>query len=199
MDERAFLEFHAASASGHATTSASYSAPAATLNWISPPVGYHKVNCDAALEIEVQKEGLGFIFRDHRGYQVRQASTPHHFRSAVQGEAIAIRCALIEVVAAGFTKLQVESDCKEVIGCIHDQNQHPPYEFSTIISDIRRLSSFFAFNSFQCIPRAMNGISDGLARKTLSIMCMTDCPNSTLWLHDLCESEALGCTYTVLQ
>ncbi|XP_043710514.1 uncharacterized protein LOC122659471 [Telopea speciosissima] len=196
--ERAFLEFHATSASGHATTFTSYCASAATINWISPPVGYRKVNCDATLRNRSSKGGLGFIFRDHRSYQVKAISIPHHFKLAVRGEAIVIRCALIEAVAVGFANLQVESDCKEVIDYIHDQNQHPLYEFSTIISDIRRLSSSFDFISFRCIPRAMNGISDALARKALSIMCMTDWPNSTPWLHDLCESEALGCTHTIL-
>ncbi|XP_043714525.1 uncharacterized protein LOC122662884 [Telopea speciosissima] len=153
--ERAFLEFHAASTGGYTSASAPSSARVSSVasapiipNWTAPSVGYYKVACDAALENKTLKGGVGFIFRDHRGYRVKVISSPLHFGSTIQGEAIAIRGALVEVVAAGFTHLQVESDCKEVINYIHDQNRIPPYEISIVISDIRRLSSSFGSISF---------------------------------------------------
>ncbi|XP_043718124.1 uncharacterized protein LOC122666080 [Telopea speciosissima] len=170
--ERAFLEFQSA-----------------------PPLGFIKVNCDAANTQGDTAGGLGIIFRDHNGRPLKALSISQVVSSAIPGEALAIREALMQARELGITNLLVESDNKEIISFIEDPNRVPPLDVAVVVEDVRELCSTFVSVSFLFVPRAMNVIADAVARKALFIMCMTDWSISTPWLDDLCLSEAIGYTH----
>ncbi|XP_043710408.1 uncharacterized protein LOC122659358 [Telopea speciosissima] len=163
--------------------------------WALPPVGVLKANCDAVLTKDKSRGGLGVIFRDHRGVQMKALSIPFHLSSVLQGEAAAVQSALIQALEDGHQRLQVEFDSKELLSFLLDPNRVPPSEAAIMIADVRRLVASFMSISFLCIPRDLNSIADTLARKALSIMCKIDWPLTIPWLHTLCLNEATGCTH----
>ncbi|XP_043712650.1 uncharacterized protein LOC122661320 [Telopea speciosissima] len=94
--------------------------------------------------------------------------------SAIQGEALAIREALMQARELGITYLLVESDNKEIISFIEDPNRVPPLDVAVVVEDVRELRSPVVSVSFLFVSRTINIIADALTKKTLSIMCMTD-------------------------
>ncbi|KAJ4976716.1 hypothetical protein NE237_001822 [Protea cynaroides] len=84
--------------------------------WHLPPVGYFKVNTDAALCSQTKTSGVGFIIRNFAGKVLLAVSQVIHFLSPKVGEALVIRAAMYEAVSHGFDKLIVESDNLEVLG-----------------------------------------------------------------------------------
>ncbi|XP_043689195.1 uncharacterized protein LOC122640122 [Telopea speciosissima] len=167
--------------------------------WKPPPAGFWKVNCDAAATLDKRKGGLGVVFRDSAGSIDRAISLPHSFSSINQGEALAIRLALSTALQAGFTKLQVESDCLEIINLLSNPAMITQWEVALILDDIRTLATSFTMISFVYVPRSVNYVANTLARKALSCVCSTNLPLSTPWLQDLIRSEATACSHVSLQ
>ncbi|XP_043691682.1 uncharacterized protein LOC122642306 [Telopea speciosissima] len=157
-------------------------------------VGFIKVNCDAALTVDLSKGGLGVIFRDHIGAVVKAGSIPQKLGSVIQGEIMAIRSAFIYALELSFDYLIVESDSRDAIAFC-DGSKSPRWEVEDLVADVVRLKSSFSSISFSFIPRVMNGIPDALARKALSIGCIANWPNSIQWLQELCVTEATDCTH----
>ncbi|XP_043717879.1 uncharacterized protein LOC122665808 [Telopea speciosissima] len=164
--------------------------------WIALPTGIIKINYDAALLQDSVKGGLGLVLRDHAGVKRKFVSIPMYFNSALQGEILAVRAALRLALELGFTQVQVETDCREVVKYILDHSCSAPIDSAVVIGDIWKLSSSFSSISFHCISRAINGVVDALARKAMSLVCLTDWPLSTQWLHELCSCEAAACTHS---
>ncbi|XP_043714624.1 uncharacterized protein LOC122662983 [Telopea speciosissima] len=194
--ERAFLEFQSViTSSNPSQTNSGAISSNENDRWNAPPLGFIKVNCDATKPQGDTVGGLGIIFRDHNGCPLKALSLSQVLSFAIQGEALAIREALMQARELGITNLLVESDNKEIISFIEDPNRVPPLDVAVVVEDVRELCSTFVSVSFLFVPRAMNVIADALVRKALSIMCMTDWPITTPWLDDLCLSEATGCTH----
>ncbi|XP_043714817.1 uncharacterized protein LOC122663178 [Telopea speciosissima] len=127
MAEKAFLEYADVwmpSRVGSAP-SPSHNNTVLQRSWTAPPSGFIKVNCDTALPVNSSKGGLGVVFRDHNGMQGRCVSIPHSFGTASQGELLTIHLALKLALESGFTQIQLESDCKEAVDFIHDQDRPP--------------------------------------------------------------------------
>ncbi|XP_043706355.1 uncharacterized protein LOC122656002 [Telopea speciosissima] len=163
------------------------------LNGPPPPVGVVKVDCDAAFIKDTAKGGLGVIFRDHTGVVLRARSIPIMLSSVIHGEIMAIRSALLLALDLGYNNLVVVSNSRDAILFI-EGSKSPSWEMEGLVDDVVNLKSSFSYISFSFVPRAMNIVSDALARKALSLGCVTDWPNSIRWLQDLCGNEVTGCT-----
>ncbi|XP_043714777.1 uncharacterized protein LOC122663141 [Telopea speciosissima] len=166
------------------------SSPRDCLHWSPPPVGSIKVNCDATLTKDAVKGGLGMVFRDHTRRLLNARSLPQLFGSIIQGELLAIRGALIYALELGYVKLAVESDSMDAILCIEGKKT-PVWEVENLVADVIRLIPSFDSVVFSFVSTDMNGVSDALTRKALSLGCLT---HSIRWLQDLCDTEAAGCT-----
>ncbi|XP_043704040.1 uncharacterized protein LOC122654127 [Telopea speciosissima] len=141
---------------------------------IGPPtVGVVKANCDATLTKDAAKGGLGVIFRDHTGVLLKVRSLPQLFGSIIQGEVMAIRSALVSALELGFNNLLVEFDSRDAIMFIEGRKS-PGWEVEDLVADVARLKSSFSSIAFSFVPRAVNDVSDALARKALSLGYVTD-------------------------
>ncbi|XP_043710093.1 uncharacterized protein LOC122658990 [Telopea speciosissima] len=151
-------------------------------------------NCDAAFTAETSRGGLGIIFRDHSGVLVKARSIPLVLGSIIQGELLAIRDALLLALELGYDNLVVESDSLDAILFV-EESKSSGWEVEDLVVDVTTLRTSFSSVIFSFVPRAMNCVSDALARKALSIGYRTDWPNSIRWLQDLCVTDATGCTH----
>ncbi|XP_043692873.1 uncharacterized protein LOC122643303 [Telopea speciosissima] len=142
--------------------------------WTVPPTSITKINCDATLPQDNAKGGLGLVLRDHAGNQRKFVSIPMCFNSALQGELLAVCAALRLALELGLTQVQVESDCREVVNYILDHSYTTPIDSAVVLGDIWKLSASFSSISFHYISRAINGVADALAKKALSLVCLTD-------------------------
>ncbi|XP_043705245.1 uncharacterized protein LOC122655069 [Telopea speciosissima] len=193
--EKAFQEFAAATLMPGGLPPASFvGTPQTCQHWEPPPVGVIKVNCDAVLPKGKAKGGLGLIFRDHTGAQCMARSIPHNFGTIIQGEVLAIRSALLAALEWGFENILVETDSRDAVLFI-EGGKSPVVEVEDLIADVARLLPSFSSVAFSFVPRAMNVVSNALPRKALSLVCVTDWPNSIRWLHDLCVLDATSCTH----
>ncbi|XP_043717635.1 uncharacterized protein LOC122665544 [Telopea speciosissima] len=196
--EMAYQEFFNAALKSNALSETGVigSMPGSRFNgsqWSPPPVGVVKVDCDAAFIKDTAKGGLGVIFRDHTGAVLRARSIPIMLSSVIHGEIMAIRSALLLALDLGYKNLVVVSDSRDAILFI-EGSKSPSWEMEGLVDDVVNLKSSFSSISFSFVPRAMNIVSDALARKALSLGCVTDWPNSIRWLQDLYGNEVTGCT-----
>ncbi|XP_043698953.1 uncharacterized protein LOC122649779 [Telopea speciosissima] len=152
----------------------------------------------SALIKDSDKGGLGIIFRDHTGRCLKARSIPHILGSIIQGELLAIRHALNLAIDLGVDNLLVQSDCKDAI-LFMEEKKSPDWEVEGLVANVVRLKSSFVSISFSFVSKAMNNVSDALARKALSLEYLTDWPNSIRWFQELCDSEVSGCTHPLPQ
>ncbi|KAJ4974661.1 hypothetical protein NE237_007835 [Protea cynaroides] len=134
--EHAFSEFHDTLS---VTTGISppwvVSSPRTCL-WHSPPVDFFKLNADAALQVDSNGSGIGFIIRSSLGQPMIAVSDPIRFLSSAIGEALAIRAGIVAAIKAGVANLQVELDNLEVIKLINRVlSESDPY-LMIIVQDI---------------------------------------------------------------
>ncbi|XP_043699801.1 uncharacterized protein LOC122650452 [Telopea speciosissima] len=188
---KAFLEFSSANqvlGSSHTDVSIGFSHLS---KWVSPPVGNVKVNCDATLPSDKSKGGVGVIFRDHSGFPLLARSFPSCFSSIIQGEVLAIRGALTIALEMGYEDIMVETDNRDAFLMVEGKKT-PLWEVEDLVADVQRLVPSFSSVVFSCVPRAMNMVVDALARKALSLVCVTDWPHSIQWLHELCARKKIS-------
>ncbi|XP_043725966.1 uncharacterized protein LOC122672571 [Telopea speciosissima] len=88
--------------------------------WIVPPAGYVKCNCDSSLSMDSCKSGIGFICRDHSGAPMVAISDPVSFSDVLVGEATVIRLALLEIISTRYARVMVESDNINLVTYIRD-------------------------------------------------------------------------------
>lgn len=149
-----------------------------------------KANCDVARIGNKSKAAIAVVLRDHNGGVVDGRASMLHVLSASHGEALVIRLVGRILVDNQVSEAIIESDNKEVIHLCSTEDV-PPWEFSTVVEDIRCLSSSFRF-SFSWIPRRCNEAAHWVATQhlkgslppnwmfnihsSLSLICISDFP-----------------------
>ncbi|KAE8797545.1 Ubiquitin carboxyl-terminal hydrolase 2 [Hordeum vulgare] len=87
--------------------------------WTKPPVGWLKVNTDAAFVASSGESGIGYIIRDYMGRLLRAESVKLlAYASVEEAEACACVTGLKAALTLGNGKIIVESDCAAVISNI---------------------------------------------------------------------------------
>ena len=155
-----------------------------------PPKGVIKINTDAAISARMVRIGLGIIARNWRGKIVKAKGISECKREeAGKEEALAIRSALVMAKDAGWTNIEVQTDCKGVVDQINTGNVQDN-SIKTILEDIGDLRQDFDCCKFSFVPRAGNGCSHSLAQFTVKLIRNVEWKNSfPMWLIDLVRKD----------
>ncbi|XP_026410789.1 uncharacterized protein LOC113306014 [Papaver somniferum] len=138
--------------------------------WFSPDTGYIKVNIDAPYVYETRKGSIGLIVRDHAGYAlaVKGFSLEEEMEAEVGAEHFECK-ALIKAVEwieeHGFNKGIVETDCKNLVNSIHNEDPQVHWFNHHLFLSVRNkfLNNEFWFRKL--VNRLSNSIAHELARK----------------------------------
>jgi hypothetical protein len=128
--------------------------------WIKPKEDYVKLNVDACFDANSGNGSCGAIIRDHRGMFIGASSRTISFVSdAPMAEAMGVRDGLLLAGQFGCNRLEVNSDCSEVIDTMKDGgNSLGPAV--AIYEECNFLSRKFVDVSFPHCPREVNASVD---------------------------------------
>ena len=135
------------------------------VHWSPPPLGYIKLNVDAA--ISQNNSALTIIARDAHGFVLKAWSKILPKRSPLCVETEAILWALQLAKSEAWSKIIMESDSKNSIDAIMDCTSCPPWSISSLISDIGFLAKSFGSCLFFWISRIGNSAAHEVARYAL--------------------------------
>ena len=121
------------------------------------------------------KAGWGIVVRDNRGRLLATWAVPRLFsRNVKMEEAIAIRRAVELATLEGWKRVQIESDCKEIVEKLMKKDWNDKW-IGMILEDISRMSCFFEKCCFSFVKRNCNFVSHSLAHFALN------CCEETSW------------------
>ncbi|XP_074309562.1 uncharacterized protein LOC141644043 [Silene latifolia] len=130
--------------------------------WQAAREGYLKINVDAGIKEDVGVD-TGIVCRDSRGEVLWGVSIARQrVWEAHVAEAVAVLDGLEEAARRGVQKLEVESDCLQVIEAIQDR-RHGRSIFSPIIDDIVNCSFNFESIVWLHVSRINNCVAHALA------------------------------------
>jgi ribonuclease HI len=99
--------------------------------------GYLKFNVDASLFVSNGATGWGWCIRDHLGRFILTGSNFIHERlNTIEGETLALKEAIHEVIQRGLSHVTFENDSKIVVDAIASGSVGTS-EFSMLISQIK--------------------------------------------------------------
>ncbi len=88
--------------------------------WTPPPLGFLKINCDAALDSHQGTIGFGFLIRDSSGrVEATVCKSAHFLVEPVVVESLAVLCALELGTNRGMDRTILEGDSLQVINAIN--------------------------------------------------------------------------------
>ncbi|CAL9017614.1 unnamed protein product [Prunus brigantina] len=124
--------------------------------WQKPADSWMKVNCDGAWAQATMKGGAGWVARDCNGW-MEMAGGVGGFScaSALAAEAVAMREAVAVGMGAGFTKLVVETDSKQLVAMVHGDLKTDT-TIDGILHDIKLMASEVGQISFVFVNRRCN-------------------------------------------
>ena len=132
--------------------------------WEPPKEGTMMINTDIAISAKMVRSGLGIIARNWCGAIVKaKGITERRKGEAATEETLAIRGALEMAQGAGWTNIEVQSDCKYVVSLINTDNVQE-CRLQTLLDDIDVLKKRFESCTFSFVPRTANSCSHELAQ-----------------------------------
>ena len=162
--QQEWIEYDAANESDTRTTSALEMERQVQQRWEPPKEGTMMINTDAAISAKMVRSGLGIIARNWRGVIVKaKGITDRRKGDAATEETLAIRSALEMAQGAGWTNIEVQSDCKYVVSLINTDNVQEG-RLQTLLEDIDVLKKRFESCNFSFVPRTANSCSHELAQ-----------------------------------
>jgi ribonuclease HI len=136
-----------------------------SIGWEKPREDFVKLNVDAAFSSDSCSGATGAVIRDEKGAFIAASSCGLQFISdATTAEARAVRDGLILAGQVGCTKIEVESDCSEVIDTMLD-NGNSAGMAAAIFEECAFLARGFAKVCFKFCPRENNQVAHRLAAK----------------------------------
>ncbi|GAU20903.1 hypothetical protein TSUD_120950 [Trifolium subterraneum] len=141
----------------------------AVMQWQQPRFGYVKCNVDASFYDTEGAIGWGWCVRDHRGRFVIAGTNIMHSRlNTLEGEAMAIKEAMDEMVQRGFSHVIFESDSKIVVDAITSSHRGIS-DFSLLISSIKSVLVLNPNFEVKFVKRQTNMTAHSLARVAYSM------------------------------
>lgn len=141
------------------------------LRWRPPSQSVHKLNIDAVWEKHTLLAGLGDVIRDGEGNFVRGGGGTRLTSSVIEVEAHAALRGLSLANEVGCTRLEVESDSKELILSVKGNIQKGSWILYPILVAIREKCKFFHFCSWRWIPQQANKAADAATEDVKRRMC----------------------------
>ena len=135
------------------------------VHWSPPPLGYIKLNVDAA--ISQNNSALAVIARDAHGFVLKAWSKILPKKSPLSAETEAILWALQLAKSEAWSEIILESDSKNSIDAIMDCTSCPLWSMSSLVSDICFLAKSFGSCLFFWISRIGNSAAHEVARFAL--------------------------------
>lgn len=90
------------------------------INWRPPPLGWLKVNWDAAVDKSNGRIGLGVVIRDHLGQMYASKSqTRHGYLEPVAAEAMAALLASLLCCEMRLQQVMLEGDAKVIVDAVN--------------------------------------------------------------------------------
>jgi ribonuclease HI len=133
-----------------------------------PLHGILKCNVDASFFNNEGACGWGWCIRGSNGQFILAGSNILYEKlNIIEGEALAIREAMCEIIQRGFTQVIFESDSKVVVDAIHSRNVGVS-EFCSIISSIQSLLLLYPNFEVKFVKRQANSVAHTLARAAYS-------------------------------
>jgi ribonuclease HI len=135
--------------------------------WKCPQVGCFKMNCDAALDMEGRRMGMGIILRNHEG-KVRAAwslSKPGLLEPAA-AEAVSLFHGMKFCKELGISNLTLEGDSLVVISAIQKRDASSS-RIGHLIGDIVEVWNSSPGWQFEHVRRESNRAAHGLAKAAL--------------------------------
>jgi ribonuclease HI len=134
-----------------------------SLGWEKPKEDYVKLNVDAAFSPDSCSGATGAVIRDEKGVFIAGSSCGiEHIGDATMAEARAVRDGLLLAGQLGCNKVEVESDCMEVIETMMD-NGNSAGVAAAIFEECAFLARGFSKVSFSFCPRESNHVAHRLA------------------------------------
>ncbi|XP_071923104.1 uncharacterized protein [Coffea arabica] len=158
--------------------------------WEPPQEGVVRINTDAAISAKMVRTGLGIVARNWRGdlVKVRGISRRKRGETATE-ESLAIRSAPEMAQDAGWTKIEVQSDCRNIVRSINAGNVQDR-KLQTILEDIEALKTSFDSCIFSFVPRIANGCSHAMAQFATKVVKTIDWEVSfPTWLTVLARKD----------
>ncbi|KAK9998433.1 hypothetical protein SO802_018036 [Lithocarpus litseifolius] len=134
-------------------------------SWFPPPPECIKINVDAALNSS--KSALAVVARNHHGDVLFVWGKQHHLCNPSQAEASALLWVVQLAIQKHWNAVIFEGDAKICFDALTLSNQTPSWQLSTLISNIRRLSSNFLSCSFRWVRRSANSAAHEVAKFAL--------------------------------
>ncbi|XP_027093792.1 uncharacterized protein [Coffea arabica] len=185
-----WLEYIAANETDHQTHASPEMEVHVPQHWEPPKEGIMRINTDAAISAIMVRTGLGIIARNWHGQIVKAQGIIGRRRSeAATEESLAIRSALEMTQLAGWTKIEVQSDCKNIVSSINPDNVQD-CKIQTILEDIEALKNSFDSCLFSFVPRTVNICSHALAQFAVRSVQNFEWKDSfPIWLSQLASKD----------
>jgi hypothetical protein len=113
--------------------------------WRPPDDGWVKINTDAGIAFDALKAGAGGIARNTSGFIGAWSKPYPGVTDPMIAEALALRDGVIFAKLRGFTRVVMETDCKEVVD-LWDSRAGSRAIIAPILQEIEGL--VFSFSSF---------------------------------------------------
>jgi ribonuclease HI len=137
--------------------------------WQAPSLGYVKCNVDASFFDNDGATGWGWCVRDHRGrFLLAGTNLIHAQLNTLEGEAMAIKEAMHELMLRGYSNVIFESDSKIAVDAISSRHVGIS-DFSVIISDIKSLLVANSNFEVKFVKQQANTVAHSLARAAYSM------------------------------
>ncbi|KAL5541337.1 hypothetical protein UlMin_044597 [Ulmus minor] len=150
--------------------------------WQAPPLGWVKINSDAAWCSTKKKFGLGTTIRDSTGKVLGSAALPIYSSVSVAvAESWALERGASLAKQLGFSAIILESDCLVVTKAL-DLKSVLAAEINYVFDSINELCSNFQLYNFSHTHRMGNQVAHSLARLALSL------DNEQIWPMGIPES-----------
>ncbi|KAL3641648.1 hypothetical protein CASFOL_012463 [Castilleja foliolosa] len=130
-------------------------------SWNPPPIGWFKINMDAAF-----KDGnacSGVVIRNANGSFVHAYSMEHKCLDANTAEALAILDSCLVAQKLGLQKVLFESDCLNVVSFINGNSRNYYWTSGPVVEAIDNLKLKMPLWSFSFVPRVCNSAAHALA------------------------------------
>uniref|UniRef100_A0A2N9GQQ4 RNase H type-1 domain-containing protein n=1 Tax=Fagus sylvatica TaxID=28930 RepID=A0A2N9GQQ4_FAGSY len=133
------------------------------VKWVSPPLGWFKLNTDGSSLGNPGLAGSGRVIRNHVGDWVGGFSRAIGVTTSVQAELRALKDGLNLAIDLGILHLEIEMD--SLVAIVLVKSISTPNAFmSTIVTDCRSLIERFEICSLKHIFREANSCADLLAK-----------------------------------
>ncbi|XP_023884279.1 uncharacterized protein LOC111996524 [Quercus suber] len=169
--------------------------PSPGLSWAPPPLGWIKINTDAALSSS--KVSLAVLARDHNGVPIKAWARISKNLSPIQAEAEALLWAVKLAKRESWSHIIFEGDAKGVFDSLTSKRVPPDWSIRAAVTDILALSEDFQVSSFNWVKRTCNSAAHSTAKFALNfnVSCFFNKENLPPAILATCKIDSPRCSF----